>query len=59
MKNEWNVDFLQNSSCVKKSNETEAVFTKRKMNNEWNVDFLQNSSYVVKVSRLKLYLPKQ
>ena len=42
-----------------KSIETEAVFTKREMNNEWNVDFLQNTSCVEKVSRLKLYLPRE
>ena len=40
MNNEWNVDFLQNTSCVDKSIETEAVFTKTEINNEWNVDFL-------------------
>ena len=39
--------------------ETEAVFTKTEMNNEWNVDFLQNTSCVDKISRLKLYLPRQ
>ena len=56
MNNEWKVHFLQNTSTLKKSIETEAVFKKREMNNERNVKFLQNISYVQKVSRLKLYL---
>ena len=42
-----------------KSIETECIFTKREMNNEWNVDFLHNTSCVEKVSRLKLYLPRE
>ena len=55
MNSEWNVDFFQNTSCV----ETEAVFTKIEINNEWSVEFLQNTSCVEKVSRQKLYLPRQ
>ena len=42
-----------------KSIGNETVFTKKKINNEWNVDFLQHTRCVEKVSRLKLYLPRQ
>ena len=42
-----------------KSIETEAVVTKTEINDEGNVHFLQNTSCVEKVSRLKLYLPRQ
>ena len=48
MDNEWNVDFLQNTSCVEKSTKTEAVFTKIEMYNEWKIHFLQNTSCVKK-----------
>ena len=50
--------FSKSEMCWK-SIETEAVFTKTEMNNERNVDFLQNTKCVEKVSRLKLYLPRQ
>ena len=40
-------------------NKTEAIFTKSEMNNERNVHFPQNTSCVQKVSKLKMYLPKQ
>ena len=39
---------LKYELCLK-SIETEAVYTKIKMNNKWNVDFLQNTSCVEKV----------
>ena len=45
-------------AVLKKSIETEAVFTKIEMNNEWNVNSFQNTRCVEKVSRQKLYLPK-
>ena len=39
--------------------ETEAVFTKTKMNTEWNVKFNQNMNCAQRASGLKLYLPMQ
>ena len=51
--------FSSNYELCWKSIETEAVFTKTEMNNEWNINFHQNTSCVGKVSRLKLYLPRQ
>ena len=51
--------FLKKYELCWKSIPTEAVFTKTEMNNEWNVDFLENTRPVEKVSRQKLYLPRQ
>ena len=58
MINEWNVYFFSEYKVCHKSAEFESVFTKIEMNNEWNVYFFQNTRRVIKVSRLKLYLPR-
>ena len=42
-----------------KSIKTEAVSNQIEMKNEWKVHFLQNTRCIEKVSRLKLYFPRE
>ena len=53
-----NINFLENTTYVKKGVESEVVFTKIEMNNE-RLIFFKIQGMFQKVSRLKVYLPKQ
>ena len=55
--NKWNVNFLQNTTCVKNI-DNEAVFTKTEMKDEWNVYFLQNTKCVLKSIETEIIFTK-
>ena len=53
-----NINFLENTTYVKKGVESEVVFTKIEMNNK-RLIFFKIQGMFQKVSRLKLYLPNR